>query len=221
VRRSSWSVVTALVVLATPASYAQSAGLEATVGAVGLLSRRNATFLGEVGQGSGTSAGVEVDVRARYGGLWARMARASFSADSGLQAVGDIGRVDAGVVVGPAFLAGEVGYGWRSFTGAVGTRRWSFARLGVRSTLPLGNSGFYASLSVARYLGVSGSGDDARGSGHEAETRLTFAPSQRPFYVALGYRLEQFTVTDPNEERPEETGGIMLAGGIRLHFSLW
>jgi hypothetical protein len=35
-------------------------------------------------------------------------------------------------------------------------------------------------------------------------------------YVALGYRIERFTVEDPLEQRPEELSGILLAVGVRL-----
>ena len=106
-------------------------------GVTGYFSHRSATLEGEAGRGSGTMAGVELTARSKFVGGSARLFGGSFSADIGEEAVGDIGRADLGVIAGPTYIAAELGYSLRSFTGAFGTRRWSFVRLGGRSALSL------------------------------------------------------------------------------------
>lgn len=88
--------------------------------------------------------------------------------------------------------------------------------MGVRSSLPLGGSGFHAGVAVGIYTGVSGAGGTGKGNGKEAETTLTYAPDRLPLYLTLGYRREQFTATGGSGDRPEELSGILFGGGVRL-----
>jgi hypothetical protein len=190
----------------------------ATANVFSYLSRRNATLEQQVGQSSGAMTGVELAVSWNMLGATARMFGGSFSADVGDEAVGEVSRADVDLRAGPKIIAGQIGYGIRSFTGAFGTRRWSFVRVGARSAVSLGETGLRASLAAATYLGVSSSHDTGGGSGGEAETRLTYQFPSWPLYAALGYRIERFTVEDTVYTRPEETSGVLIAVGVRLTF---
>jgi hypothetical protein len=209
-------VVALALFMTASAATAQAKLPDIRVGATGHLTQRNALFDGRLGRGSGSLVGAEAAVRTRLYGAGIRFFGGGVSADSGSEAVGDIGRGDIEGTLGPRSVSAQVGYALRSFTGAFGTRRWSFVRLGISSALPLGTTGLVASASASVYLGVSGSYDSGGGGGREAETRLTYTPHAIPVYVALGYRIERFTVEDPLEQRPEELSGILLAVGVRL-----
>jgi hypothetical protein len=195
---------------------AQTGGLDIRGGVTGYLSQRSAVLQGEAGRGSGTLAGIELSARSRLVGGSVRLFGGSFSADVGDAAVGDIGRADISVVAGPESVAAELGYALRTFTGAFGTRRWSFVRLGGQAVLPLGSTGLDASVSAAVYLGVSGSHDTGKGSGRDLETRLTYTATVIPLYFGLGYRLERFIAADASESRPEEMSGVVVVAGVRL-----
>ncbi len=196
------------------AATAQTDALEIDAGVLGYVSRRNATFEGQVGKGSGTMAGVEIHVRSRLVGAAARFFGGGFRADSGFEALGEIDSGDLQMFVGPNVIAGELGYALRSYTGAFGTRRWSFIRLGAHSSIPIGASGLVAMIGATVYTGVSG--PSSSGSGKEFSTRLSYSLPQAPFYLAIGYRFEQFTVEDSADVRPEEVSGILIAAGVRI-----
>lgn len=189
--------------------------LDARMGVVGLVSRRHAVFDDAVGTASGTLAGGELIVRLPWAGVLARLFGGSFAADSGTQAVGDVHNSDLRLLLGPPVVSGDIGYGRRSFAGAIAPRRWSFVRLGARSALPLGGSGLEGQLGVAFYVGVDG-GSVGGGSGREVESRLTYTPARVPLYVGVGYRYEHFTVRDPAVDRPEEISGLLFTAGVRL-----
>jgi hypothetical protein len=191
-------------------------GLEIRAGFIGQLSHRNAELEQQLGTGSGTLIGFEGQARWRMIGGWVRGFGGRFSADSSTEAAGTIRRLDLNVTAGPTVLAADVGYALRSYSGAFGTRRWSFVRVGGHSNLPLGATDLRASVLAAIYVGVSGSDDSGGGSGGEAETRLTYAPDRLPLYASLGYRFERFTVSDESEIRAEELSGIVFTIGVLL-----
>ncbi len=195
-------------------SMAQDRRLNVDIAAVGYLSERNAALAGQVGVGSGTLAGGELTARAGLFGGRIRFFGGTFTADSGREAEGEIHEGDVEVYAGPRVLSASVGYGLRSFTGGFATRRWSFVRLGGRSSVPIGATGLSANVSAFLYAGVTGA--ESTGSGHELETRLTYATSRMPVFFSIGYRFEQFTVDDPLDSRPEEVGSILFAAGVRL-----
>ena len=219
-------------------------------GVLALFSRRNAKWAGRIGAGSGVHPGVEVSVwiprvwgtepdetaESVLGitsiGLYGRLLGGGFSADStaelpGNEALGEINNADVELYVGRPVLHARAGYGIRSFTGALGTSRWSFLRLGARSSFSLGTGGeFEVTLGVAFYVGVGG---DSGGSGREGETRLTFVPQCgagtsltswvcRRITGIAAYRFEQFTVHAPatiGGDRPEEVSTVIVGIGIR------
>jgi hypothetical protein len=196
------------------AARAQDRYLAVDVAAVGYLSERNAALGGQVGIGSGTLAGGELNARMGLFGGRIRFFGGTFTADSGLEAEGEIHEGDVELYAGPRVFSPSVGYGLRSFTGGFATRRWSFVRLGGRSSVPIGATGLSANISAFLYAGVTGA--ESTGSGHELETRLTYATSRMPVLFSIGYRFEQFTVDDPLDSRPEEVGSIVFAAGVRL-----
>lgn len=197
-----------------PPGAAQS--VDARLGVVGLVSTRHAVFDDAVGTASGTLAGGELLVRMRWVGVSARLFGGSFAADSGTAAVGDVHNGDLRLLVGPPALSGDIGYGRRSFAGAIGPRAWSFVRLGARSVIAIGGTGLDGELRVAYYVGVDGGSSGGGGSGREVETRLTYGPPRLPLYLGVGYRFEAFTVQDPAAERPEEVGGLLFTAGVRV-----
>ena len=205
-----------LVLLPTSHVAAQGGGWDLRGGVLGYFSERSATFEGDAGLGSGTLGGVEISGRSRFVGGYARLFKGSFSASIGDEAIGDIGRADVGIVAGPSVIAAELGYAVRTYSGAFGSRRWSFVRLGGQSTQSLGSTGLHASVAVAFYLGVNESQHLGSGSGRDLETRLTFTPASLPLYAALGYRFERFTADYGTDSRPEEISGLVMVVGARV-----
>ena len=205
-----------IVLCVAAAPLAGQAQLDARVGLFGTLAKRNAAFAGSVGSASGTLTGMEMSVRRGFVGASMRLFGGTFNADSGTSAAGDVANGDFRLFVGKPVISGALGYGRRGFTGGLGTISWSFIQLGVRSNVALGSTGLEANFAVSLYGGVKNIGGSGKGSGKEAVTGLTFAPPNRPFFVTLGYRIEQFTASGGSGDRPEEVSGIMLGGGFRL-----
>ncbi len=212
---AAWAAGLALA-LSLLSVWPAAAQIDLRGGVTGYFSHRSAMLEGQAGRGSGTMAGIELAARSKFVGGSARLFGGSFSADLGDEAVGDIGRADLSVLAGPTYVAAKLGYAQRTFTGAFGTRRWSFVRLGGQTVVPLGATGLDASVSAAVYLGVTGSHDTGKGSGRDLETRLTYTSSSLPLYVALGYRFERFIADDAGEARPEEMTGLVVVAGVRL-----
>ena len=190
--------------------------LELRAGAVTMLSQRAAMFEGGVGTGKGTMAGVELVARRRYVGLMARLFGGTFAAESGSAATGRVSMGDVRLLAGPRFLAAEIGYGRRGFTGAFGSRSWPVGRVGIRSALAIGGSGLSTDISVTYSLAMGGGDGTGQATGREAETRLIYIPPTRPIYVGLGYRHERFSMSSPSDTRPEEVSCMVLAAGVRL-----
>ena len=218
-------------------------------GVLTFFSRRNATLAGQVGRGTGVHPGAEISmwwpgflVRATSSksksvlgvtdfGIYGRVHGGGFSSEPaqgtpGPEAAGQINNADLELYAGRRVLHARVGYGLRSFTGSLGTTRWSFVRLGARSSFSLGNSNeFEVTVGAAFYLGVNGG---AGGSGREGETRLTFVPRCgnnpttswlcRRIFGILAYRFEQFTAhadAAAGGNRPEEIASVIIGLGIR------
>lgn len=199
-------VMLALVGVAAPLS---AQGIEARLGPVAYLAKRNASFDGGVGSASGTPTGLEFSGRWRFVGLETRIHSATFSAASDVEAVGKVSNGQVTLLLGVPTISLGVGYGSRSFNGALGSRGWRFGRLGLRSVVPIGASGLSAEAAAMWYVGAED------GSGKDAETRLVFEPSRFPLYLGLGYRIEQFTSDGPSGIVTEESTGIALSLGIR------
>jgi len=217
VRRQRPVVLSVLALTVIPLGHAAAqGGLEVSVGGVSMFAHRSAQFEGAVGTGSGTMPGGEFLLRLRYLGLAGRLFGGAFAADSGIEAVGRIHAGDVRLIAGPRFIAADIGYARRAFSGAFGDRSWPFARIGLRSTLAIGASGLSAQFLVAYYAGLAGDDQRGRDSGREAETRLVYTPARLPIYAALGYRHERFTVASSQDVRPEVMGGIVVAAGVRF-----
>lgn len=210
------AIAIALLAAGWATATAQLRRTELRAGAFAALSRRSAAFSGSVGTGSGTMSGMDVTVRAKWFGGEVRLFGGEFTSDSGTAASGTIANGELRLLAGPRTIAADVGYGRRGYSGAISTITWSYIRIGVRSTLPLGGSGLHAGVSLGLYTGVTGAGGAGKGSGKEAETSLTYTPVRLPIYVTLGYRREQFTASGGSGDRPEELSGIVFGAGIRL-----
>jgi hypothetical protein len=208
-------VLLGLALTGAPASLSAQGKYELRLAGVAVFAQRSAMFAGSVGTGSSMMPGVEVLVRHRYAGLTGRLYGGTFSADSGSEAVGKLHAGEIRALAGPRFLAVDLGYSRRAFTGAFGGRSWPFARLGALCALQIGASGLSAEFMVAYYAGLGGSGDGG-GSGREAETRLVYTPNQLPIYAALGYRYQRFSVASIPGGQPEELSGVIIAAGVRF-----
>lgn len=202
----------AIVLIGTPAIAQRP--IDLSLHGLGVLSRRSAAFDGGAGSGSGRLTGGELQARARLWGATLRWVGGEFVADSGTAAVGSVAEGEVDLTLGPRVFAGTIGYGRRSYTGAVGTRRWSLLRIGVTTELRLGTSGFRAEARGLRTLSLGG-GADAGGSGTIVETRLAYAPSRLPLSIAVGYRAASFSSEAATGTRPEGVTGPLLAIGVR------
>lgn len=185
-------------------------GVEARFGPVAYLSKRNASFDGNVGTATGTQTGIQLSSRWRFVGLEAQLLGATFSAASSTnEALGTVSSGHVDIVFGIPTISFRIGYGSRSFTGAIGSRGWGFGRVGAQSVIPIGASGLSTEAAVAWYARAPNA------SGREAETRLVFVPSRFPLYVGLGYRIEQFTSDGSAGIVAEESSGMSLSLGLR------
>jgi hypothetical protein len=201
----------AAVVLACTPAVAQRS-IDLSLHGLGVFSRRSAAFDGGAGSGSGRLAGGELLARARLWGVSLRWVGGEFEADSGNAAVGSVAEGEIDLALGPRAFGGIFGYGRRSYTGAVGTRRWSLLRVGAATQLPLGTSGFRAEARALRALTLGG---EAGGSGTIVETRLAYAPSHLPLSIAVGYRASSFSSEATTGTRPEDVTGPLIAIGVR------
>lgn len=207
------SIAVAMAVTAAPAA-AQS--WEARAGWLTHLARRAATFEDVAGTGDGAMQGGEIDVRHRWVGLSVRAFGARFRPDSTATGAGKVGLGEARLRLGPPPLTADLGWGRRTLSGALGSRGWSFVRVGAQSTLPVGGSGLTARVAVGWYPWVGGGGAFGGGGGGDAETRLTYDLPRVPAYLSVGYRIERFTARSVAASRPEEISSLFAGVGLSM-----
>ena len=216
------AILCGLLMAPSASALGQTDRFEIRAGAlISLGSSRRATLATFTGEGSGTQTGGVISVQWRdYVAVVGRVFGGTFTPDSGTSAIGEVNNGNVDFVAGHPLLSARVGYGRRTFAGAFGRSSWNFARLGARSTIPLGPEGLTISLSGTIYVDVTGVDEAGDGSGREAEAHLIYPPPQVPlFYFNLGYRYEQFATDIPppfGGSRPEEIGGIVVGAGLRL-----
>jgi len=136
------------------------------------------------------------------------------------------GSVDAGsatldVLAGPDLLKVSAGRGRRSLSGAfgsLGSRRWSYWRVGGEITLPLEIPRLAVDVGASLYLDVTADDDGSGGRGREAELRVSYGLSGW-LDPSLGYRFEEFSAESDGEvltTRPERTATVILAFGFNF-----
>ena len=122
------------------------------------------------------------------------------------------------VLLGPDLLKVGAGRGRRSLSGAFGSRRWSYWRLGGEITLPLEIPRLAVDVGASLYLDVTADDDGSGGRGREAELRVSYGMSGW-LDLSLGYRFEEFSAESDGEvltTRPERTATVMLAIGFNI-----
>ena len=73
------------------------------------------------------------------------------------------------------------------------------------------------SVKWCRWLAADGDDEDQPDGQIAAEAvRLLEQHRDDPFFLAVGYRVEGFTVNAARNARPEEMSGLLLGGGVRL-----
>lgn len=108
----------------------------------------------------------------------------------------------------------EAAYGQRSIFGKDSLA--SFTRVGLRSIIRIGGSGFSLNFSGSKYF----TGDftknktdaAARAGGWEGETGLFFTAPKYPVFAQLGYRAQYFSFGT----QAEHNGGFILGTGLWL-----
>jgi hypothetical protein len=208
------AMVLALALTATTA-LAQSPRLEGWAG-VGLgAGKRNAAWSGAVGAGTGSGPYFQAGVRYRFVAIEARYVGASFTADSALAGSGKVSSRELFASVGPALAGFEIGYGQRTFRGALAQRVWSYATVGGRLAVPVGSSGLVAVARLHVYAGAKESGGATTATGLAGETALRYRLTSAPLFFMLGYRVERFIVSG-TPSSPEEMTTVILGAGV--HF---
>lgn len=226
------------------AAFADAAALtaqdnEVRLGLFTTSARRNVLADGVVGKGGGSPKGAEFFLRSTGGGLYLRYLTAEFDARGGVGGAGPLRQADARVLLGPQVFNVEAGYSRRARSSQLKESGDStgedLIRLGGRSTVALGPSGFSIVLAAAAYArsDKKAQADDfftsLRVVGWDAETGVLYqAPRRLPFFALLGYRYERLrgpevSDLDPNSpgfvvRRREELSGIVLSAGIRHLF---
>lgn len=208
------AVSLALAVTAAPA-VAQSSRLEAWAGGGLGAGKRNAAWSGSVGAATGSGLFFQGGLRYRLVAIRASYLAADFSGDSGLAGAGKVSSRELYASVGPAIAGFDAGFGQRSYRGSLAQRVWSYVTLGGHLDVPIGSSGFRAGATVHFYVGGKESSGATTASGRAGETTLRFRPRSVPFYLMLGYRVEQLTVSG-TPSSPEEITTIILGGGLQL-----
>jgi len=141
------------------------------------------------------------------GGIGGRILQGNFGADSFLMR-------EARVFIGDKAFFIEGAYGERSLLGSDSTAL--FSRAGIRSTIPIGGSGVWLSVSGAKYFQGDFSKKDAaspeKADGWEGETAILYATPRFPAFLRFGYRTEYFEIG----AREEHMSGLVLGLGLWL-----
>lgn len=190
---------------------AATAGAQGELRVTGLASPavRNSAVGAATSELSGSGSTVEVLARGRYVGVHVRV----FGADlaDGIA----LANADLRGVFGPQAFSVEVGLTRRAIAGPFGTSQFSYARIGGRSTIPLGSSGLRAMLGVWSLQGAALPSWVRSTRGFEGETGLLYQLPRLPVFAQIGYRRERFDVSiSPSGEAPEEAGVLNLGMGL-------
>lgn len=96
---------------------------------------------------------------------------------------------------------------------------YPMVHLGVRSRMDLGRSPFSVQFRAARHIGTGGEGSNLLGgpdaSGWSGETSLSYTARRIPVTANLGYRIEQFSVFNQDQEVTSLYLGFGLLFGRR------
>jgi hypothetical protein len=130
---------------------------------------------------------------------------------------------ELGFLVGSRQIALDLGVatrrGFNTFTTGIYDSTHTTARLGLRSRLNLGESGFSLQSRAGRYIGFPeprGLPNRAVPQGWNAETGVSWTwPGRIPFTANLGYRIERFRAWNLEQEVSSLTFGTGLLFGRR------
>ncbi len=200
--------------LASVTAQAQEPKFEFRLGGVSQLSVRNALLASDASSSNGSTGGVDLGLRWKQFGFAVRAHGGTFD-DSGPAggSIGDLAFADAMLLMGPRVTALHLGYGLRGSSSVLGASSFSFARAGLTSAIEIGGTGISAVFSGGLLVPSFG---ETEATGFELETSLIWAPRRFPVFAQFGYRHEQFNLVSGDFERPEETGSVVLSGGLRL-----
>ena len=186
--------------------------LELRIGGLSQLGARNTLLLDQVSAATGTMLGVDLYLHFRGIGFRARLNGGEFTEESGTT-LGDVAQGEAMLRLGSPTFAVEGGYARRGLGSARASSVTSMYRGGVSVELPIGASGFSARILGGAFFPAD---DVLETKGFDVETTLLWFPKRFPTFLMLGYRHEQFVVTESDVERPEELGSIILGAGFRF-----
>ena len=162
--------------------------------------------------------GAELLWRGVGGGIFVRVLSGSFGPQ-----LPDLVQLDARLVIGPRPFSVEIGYGQRapafSFATDSGATNGGirYGRLGARSALVLGTSGFQASLDAGVYVSTVDALSGIQISGFDAETMIQYqAPRGIPVYGIAGYRFERTKQNGIGYPPAEELSGLIIGVGFRF-----
>ena len=185
---------------------------EMRLGGISQLGARNTLVLDQLSAATGTLMGFDFYLHFRGVGLRARLNGGDFSEESG-SALGTVAQGEAMLRLGTPAFALEGGYARRGLTSVRRSAVTSMYRGGVSIELPLGTSGFSGRIVGGAYLPT---GEVPESTGYDVESSLQWLSKRFPVFVMLGYRHEQFVVTESDVDRPQEMGAILLSAGLRF-----
>jgi len=207
------------VLLAVTPGLAFGQSTEFRFGVIALSTRQNVLGSSGLIHNSGTLTGAEFLVRGSGPGLYGRYLTGGVGENSFRGPSGALRMAEARVMIGSGPFSVEGGVVLRARASSLAKPRDAMIRLGARSSIWLGPSGFSLSLSG----GALGRADEAQGGkkwglvGWEATTALFYqAPRKLPFYGMLGYRYERIRseASAPPVSR-EELSAIVFGVGVR------
>lgn len=211
-------LIAMVVVAATPA-FAFGQASEFRLGVIAMSTRQNVLGSSGLIHNSGTLTGVEFLVRGSGPGLYGRYLTGRVGDNSFRGPDGALRMAEARLMIGGGSFSLEGGVVLRARASSLAKPRDTMVRLGARSSIWLGPSGF--SLSFAG--GALGRADEAQGGkkwglvGWEAMTAILYqAPRNLPVYGMLGYRYERLrSEANAVPVQREELSSIVLGMGVR------
>lgn len=186
--------------------------LDMRLGGLMQLGSRNTLVLNELNAATGSMPGFDLFVHYKGIGLRARLNGGEFTDESGA-VLGEVAEGEAMIRLGTPPFALEGGYARRGLTSARGSSVLGMYRGGVHLEAPIGSSGFSGRIVGGAFFPADGLQE---ASGFDLETAFLWLPKRFPMFLMLGYRYEQFVVSDDDTDRPQEMGSVLLGAGVRF-----
>jgi len=204
--------------VASPLS-AQRAQWELTVGGVAVHAERAVAFEGRRHTASGSGSGVELALGRSPISVWARAISSDLTAssDTATMAAATLGDIDARGRLSVGAVVLEGGLVRRVVTGQFASRVWQGLRVGGQLHFQSTDEAISFMCAAGYSPTLRSSGAGTTGTALDFESRLRFAPTRLPVWLAIGYRVERRELPGLTGSQLERLSGVLAAGGFALH----